>query len=37
MEKDIAAAEEKKIEPTDKPVRLIKYCRCCEFACPVGK
>lgn len=37
MEKDIAAAEEKKIEPDDKPVKVIKYCRSCEFACPVGR
>ncbi len=37
MSKNITAAEEKKIEDTDKAVKVVKYCRCCEFACSVGK
>lgn len=37
MDKDIAVAEEIRIRRFGKPVKIIKYCRCCEFACPVGK
>jgi epoxyqueuosine reductase len=37
MDKDIAVAGEIRIRRFGKPVKIIKYCRCCEFACPVGK
>lgn len=29
--------QEIKIEGEDKPGRLVKYCRACELACPIGK
>lgn len=41
MEKDIKESEERKEtvfhEPSGKEVQLLKYCRNCEFACPIGK
>ncbi|MFH1152347.1 MAG: epoxyqueuosine reductase [Pseudomonadota bacterium] len=37
MDDDIAAAREETIEGIDRPVKVIKYCRRCEQACPVGK
>ncbi len=37
MEHDIDVAQEKKIDGFDKPVKLVKYCRRCEWACPVGR
>jgi epoxyqueuosine reductase len=30
-------AKEQVVEGFDKPVKVIKYCRACELACPVGK
>ncbi|MCP3899238.1 MAG: epoxyqueuosine reductase [Desulfobacteraceae bacterium] len=37
MDKDNENAIEEMVEGSDKPVKLIKYCRRCEHACPVGK
>jgi hypothetical protein len=37
MEKDIDKAEVLQLESTDKPVKRVKYCRRCEFACIAGK
>ena len=37
MEMDINNCEKIVIEESDRPGKLIKYCRLCEFACPVGK
>jgi epoxyqueuosine reductase len=37
MEEDNEVANEQKIDGFDEPVKLIKYCRKCELACPVGK
>lgn len=37
MGKDIEKAELEKVEGFEEPVKIIKYCRRCEFACPVGK
>lgn len=37
MELDNDAAEEQMVEGADAPVKIIKYCRRCELACPVGK
>jgi len=37
MKKDASRAKEQDIpEFSSKPVRIIKYCRNCEFSCPVG-
>jgi len=37
MEKNIDHAKEEKADGSEKPVKIIKYCRICEFSCPVGK
>jgi len=37
MELDINAAKEEDAEGFDTPIKIIKYCRRCELACPVGK
>ncbi|ADL12446.1 hypothetical protein [Acetohalobium arabaticum] len=41
MEKNIETAEEKDekvlYEPSGEMVQLLKYCRNCEFSCPIGK
>ena len=37
MDKDNVNAKEEVIEGSDEPVKLIKYCRNCEQACPIGK
>ena len=37
MELDNDAATEQNVEGFDTPVKIIKYCRQCELACPVGK
>ncbi len=37
MDKDIADAEENQVDGFDTPIKVIKYCRNCELACPVGK
>jgi epoxyqueuosine reductase len=35
MEEDNALAQEQEAEGFDAPVKIIKYCRACELACPV--
>lgn len=37
MEIDRDNAQEQTMEDFEAPVKLIKYCRRCEFSCPVGK
>lgn len=37
MDADIAEAKEQTVEGFDDPIKVIKYCRRCEHACPVGK
>ena len=37
MEMDINNCEKIEVKEHDRPVKLIKYCRLCEFTCPVGK
>jgi len=37
MDEDNNVAKEQEVEGFDKPVKIIKYCRNCELACPVGK
>jgi epoxyqueuosine reductase len=37
MDKDIADAGETAADGSDEPVKVIKYCRKCEQACPVGE
>ena len=37
MELDEKSYEEIKIENVDKQGKLVKYCRACELACPLGK
>lgn len=37
MEKNIDQAREEKIDRFEEPVKIIKYCRICEFSCPVGR
>ena len=37
MEHNIDVAQENKTDGFDKPVKLVKYCRRCEWACPVGR
>lgn len=37
MELDIAAAGEETVAGFENPVKIIRYCRSCELACPVGK
>jgi hypothetical protein len=37
MEMDINNCEKIEVKKHDRPGKLIKYCRLCEFTCPVGK
>jgi epoxyqueuosine reductase len=37
MELDIAAAGAETVAGFENPVKIIRYCRSCELACPVGK
>ncbi len=37
MDADIGSAEEAQPPGFEKPVKIIKYCRMCEFSCPVGR
>ena len=37
MELDNDTAKEQPVDGSDDPVKIIKYCRRCELACPVGK
>ncbi len=37
MQKDEASAAFQAVEGMDEPVRVVKYCRNCELACPVGQ
>ena len=38
MNEDISVAKEQDVpEVSDKPVRIVKYCRHCELSCPVGR
>lgn len=37
MGKDMTAAETQMVEGLDAPVKVIRYCRECELACPIGK
>ncbi len=38
MKKDLSGAKEQNVpETSSEPVKIIKYCRNCEFSCPVGK
>ncbi len=37
MEIDISNCENIEVKEHDRPGKLIKYCRLCEFSCPVGK
>lgn len=37
MEKNNDLAKEVSAENSKSPVKIVKYCRGCEFACPVGK
>lgn len=37
MEMDIRSCEKIEVKEINRPVKLIKYCRRCEFTCPVGK
>ena len=37
MEVNNDEAKEQTVDGFDKPVKIIKYCRKCELACPVGK
>jgi epoxyqueuosine reductase len=37
MELDIAAAGEETVAGFENPVKIIRYCRSCELACPVGR
>jgi epoxyqueuosine reductase len=37
MEHDIDMAQEKEVAGFDRPVKLVKYCRRCEIACPAGR
>ena len=37
MDVDNEVAEEQVVEGFDDPIKIIKYCRRCELACPVGK
>jgi len=37
MKRDEEAAVEQKVQGMDGKVRVVKYCRLCEFACPEGK
>ncbi len=37
MARDISAAERIVVKGTDTPGKLVRYCRLCELACPVGK
>lgn len=37
MDVDNDVAKEQDVDGFDKPVKIIKYCRNCEMACPVGR
>lgn len=37
MDRDNEVAREQVVEGFDNPVKIVKYCRRCELACPVGK
>ncbi|WP_022664244.1 hypothetical protein [Desulfospira joergensenii] len=37
MQKNIDSAKEEKADGFDAPVKIIRYCRNCELACPVGR
>lgn len=37
MNLDIDNCEETEVEGRDQPQKLVRYCRRCEFSCPVGK
>lgn len=37
MEIDNDVAREATVDGFDEPIKIIKYCRKCELACPVGK
>lgn len=38
MGEDVSRAKEEDVpEVSDKPVRIVKYCRHCELSCPVGR
>ena len=37
MELDDENSEEIVVEGQDEPGKLVRYCRCCELACPIGK
>lgn len=37
MEMDNEAATRERVEGFDDPIEVVKYCRECEFSCPVGK
>lgn len=37
MVKDVEKAQSQHVEGVEEPVKIVKYCRLCELACPVGK
>lgn len=37
MEQDIHASAPQAVDGFEDPIKIVKYCRKCEFACPVGK
>jgi epoxyqueuosine reductase len=37
MQRDVARARVQTVGGFDEPIKIIKYCRNCEMACPVGK
>ncbi|MEE9120253.1 MAG: epoxyqueuosine reductase, partial [Syntrophobacteria bacterium] len=37
MQLDMDNCEEITVEAQDEPGKLVRYCRACEWACPVGK
>jgi epoxyqueuosine reductase len=37
MESDNEAAHAQLVDGFKQPIKIIKYCRQCELACPVGK
>jgi epoxyqueuosine reductase len=37
MDKDNSVAQEQEVDGFDNPIKVIKYCRRCELACPIGK
>jgi len=34
---DNEVAKEQTVDGFEKPVKIIRYCRCCDVACPIGK